>query len=278
MTIVNYIFYIIQQLLGIFFALALAQCEKIDDSKNLALYKKLVPQPYCPDVHDHYNYTCDSYYPYRTFDGSCNNLFTSWFGKVNTPYNRILLPVYDDGVQSLKTKSVLKYATLPNAREVSIAIHSPVSSYAEPTQLFVFFGQHLFHDMIESASMDPRPDCECGVMTNGCINIDIPEYDPDFSDKECLTLSRMGDIGQRLDFRCTLPYRQQFSENTAWVDLDLIYGRNEEDAKNLRVYGYGLLKTSSTEYGRTDLPLKESCPVADSNSCYELADVGPSIS
>jgi len=36
-------------------------------------------------------------FDYRSPDGSCNNLKRKYLGKANTPYKRLLFPVYTDG-------------------------------------------------------------------------------------------------------------------------------------------------------------------------------------
>lgn len=36
-------------------------------------------------------------FEYRSTDGSCNNLKRKYLGKANTPYKRLLFPVYTDG-------------------------------------------------------------------------------------------------------------------------------------------------------------------------------------
>lgn len=43
------------------------------------------PPAYCSDT------------PYRSYDGSCNNLKNPVWGMPNTPYNRMLPPNYGDG-------------------------------------------------------------------------------------------------------------------------------------------------------------------------------------
>ena len=41
--------------------------------------------------------TCDAASPYRTADGSCNNLQFPYFGRSSTPFDRYLPAVYADG-------------------------------------------------------------------------------------------------------------------------------------------------------------------------------------
>jgi len=53
----------------------------------------------CMPESEHYNNnSCVGYeFDYRSFDGSCNNLKRKYLGKANTPYKRLLFPVYTDG-------------------------------------------------------------------------------------------------------------------------------------------------------------------------------------
>ncbi len=39
---------------------------------------------------------CDPSYPYRTIDGSCNNLMNKWWGQADTPFKRWLPAQYGD--------------------------------------------------------------------------------------------------------------------------------------------------------------------------------------
>lgn len=41
---------------------------------------------------------CDTSFPYRTLDGSCNNLGNLWWGQAETPYKRLMEPDYADSI------------------------------------------------------------------------------------------------------------------------------------------------------------------------------------
>ena len=49
---------------------------------------------YCPYAR---TYQCDGYYPYRSFDGSCNNLHEPLWGRSMVPFNRYIPSNYHDG-------------------------------------------------------------------------------------------------------------------------------------------------------------------------------------
>lgn len=47
-------------------------------------YKYKVPDNVCNK--EDAKWDCDPYYPYRRFDGACNNLKHAWWGASSTPY------------------------------------------------------------------------------------------------------------------------------------------------------------------------------------------------
>ena len=53
---------------------------------------------------------------FRTIEGDCNNLENTRWGMRNIPLQRLLAPVYEDGIQTPRITD------LPSAREVSSAI------------------------------------------------------------------------------------------------------------------------------------------------------------
>ncbi len=53
--------------------------------------------------------TCNATHPYRSFDGTCNNVVTnSYFGSSNTPFSRILPQQYDAGSDKRTVNSLTK--------------------------------------------------------------------------------------------------------------------------------------------------------------------------
>lgn len=58
--------------------------------------------------------------PYRTLDGSCNNLQNPGWGSANNRYNRLLSAKYGDGISSPTTS--ITGQDLPNSRVVSLVV------------------------------------------------------------------------------------------------------------------------------------------------------------
>lgn len=89
---------------------------------------------------------------YRTIDGSCNNLLNPHWGQANIALQRILHPIYGDGVSlpvgsfgsSIRSTSVL----LPSPRDVSVTlIPDQDRPSTDHTLLLMQWGQFLDHDI-----------------------------------------------------------------------------------------------------------------------------------
>ena len=70
---------------------------------------------------------CDHTTPFRSITGWCNNINNPEFGKSMRIFDRILPPVYGDGVKSPRKRSKTG-KTLPSPRVISFTIHDDISS------------------------------------------------------------------------------------------------------------------------------------------------------
>lgn len=92
---------------------------------------------------------------YRTFDGTCNNPLPhrSMWGAAGQPMERLLPPVYEDGVWLPRAHGV-DGSPLTGAREISrtllIDTNRPHPKY---NLLVMQFGQFIAHDVTQSASI-----------------------------------------------------------------------------------------------------------------------------
>lgn len=70
---------------------------------------------------------CDHTTPFRSISGFCNNVNNPEFGKSMRIFDRILPPVYEDGVKTPRRKSK-SGKSLPSPRVISTTIHNDISS------------------------------------------------------------------------------------------------------------------------------------------------------
>jgi len=242
---------------------------------NLVLKNYRVPELYCPDKNYEY-YECNDKYPYRYIDGACNNLYVPWWGKAETPYNRIVVPAYDDGINSPRTKSVIDGYELPNARTVALNIHKPQVSSPPTTHLLVFFAQHIMHDLVLTGratySDGSEKVCGCNEYEDPeCFPIQIPYEDYYNQDQECFPFTRSSAAIE--DFMCQFSYREQINLVTHWLDQSPVYGNSIDVSRDLRSYHYGLLKTTISPDSSHDLPVKEGCSFQQQHDCYLGGDI-----
>lgn len=83
---------------------------------------------------------------YRRYDGLCNNVKYPTWGATNTPFSRLVGPLFSDGMSAPKVSGV-NNDQLPIARVVSRTMH-PDEGFHEhaATLMLVAFGQFLDHD------------------------------------------------------------------------------------------------------------------------------------
>jgi len=217
---------------------------------------------------------CDPYSPWRTIDGSCNNLKFNWWGASNTLYKRILEPAYEAG-DAPRTHGTNGYP-LENARTIALKVHYPKDIYIEISALAAPFGQFVNHDLSHFAEIKGYDGtllkCKCSKNAPAdCYNTPVPAYDYYNKDKKCLTQVRSRPAYP--DFNCRTQHREQLNEQTAYIDLSQVYGATPYEADSLRAHKFGKLKSSSYE-GINGEFLPTGCPAYSltKNVCFRAGD------
>ena len=182
--------------------------------------------------------TCNKNLKYRSFDGSCNNLKNSNFGRTGTPFQRILLPEYAKGSLDLPRKSSQDNFELPSARTVSNALSvGDNQADRDNTILVMQMGQFIDHDITHT----PNHGIQC-CGRNGafprtfdaekCSPIRMAANDPFWKGrKTCMNFARSLSSPS---LKCELQTREQLNQITHWIDGSNIYGSTVDEAMHLR--------------------------------------------
>ena len=92
--------------------------------------------------------SCNNRGRFRSHDGTCNNLREPNFGRMGTPFNRIMLPEYAGGSSSLPRKRPADGFELPSARRISAQLTTGSNNADSANTLMVMqFGQFVDHDI-----------------------------------------------------------------------------------------------------------------------------------
>ena len=91
------------------------------------------------------HFKCDPYSPYRTADGSCNNLRNPHWGTAFSCFTRLLPPAYADGLSAPRVS--VTGEPLPNARILSSVLHRDLNYPATYTHMTMQYGQFFSHDI-----------------------------------------------------------------------------------------------------------------------------------
>jgi hypothetical protein len=173
--------------------------------------------------------------PYRSIDGSDNNLRQLEYGKAGSQLQRSMVAAYGDGIWTMAGQE------LPSPRRVSNAVCDQDSSI--PNGLgasdFVWqWGQFLDHDIDLTPGAVPLEPTPIGVPEGD------PFFDPFHTGFQTIAFSRSmwdPESGTGLDNP-----RQQVNRVTAFIDGSNVYGSDVVRAATLRKNdGSGELQTSS---------------------------------
>lgn len=227
--------------------------------------------------------------PFRSADGSCNNLNHPDWGRSFIPFKRyIVTPHYADGVSQPRTRSYNEQAkrpNLPGARLVSSIMHDGGDSNDDHISLMTAqFGQFVDHDITHTpiSAVNDRgqlitPRC-CGQPNkhNSCFEINIPRDDPFFSQfqQSCLEFVRSSPANTRLG------PREQLNQLTSMLDGSVVYGAAADQARALRNFNHGELSHVFRREADEELlpndPNSVDCSNADPQSgrvCFKAGDV-----
>lgn len=230
-------------------------------------------EPQCED----FTAPCDPTTPYRTMTAHCNNLRNPEWGKSLTTFNRLLPPVYEDGVSRPRQTSVTGIP-LPNPRTISSLIHPDISNLHTRYSLMVMqFAQFLDHDLtmtpIHKGFFESIPMCRscdsARTVHPECHPIQIPQGDHFYPDLNVTSGERMCFPFMRsLPGQQTLGPREQINQNTAFLDASQVYGENTCIANKLRSFQGRMNSTFHPVRGKELLPRSDGHPECKSPSGY----------
>ncbi|XP_057375639.1 peroxidase-like [Daphnia carinata] len=193
--------------------------------------------------------------PFRTIDGSCNNIKNPSWGKSMTQFERATVPAYADGVWQPRVSQ--RGGQLPSPRLVSISVVLDKDSPSQVNTHWVMqYGQFVVHDLAFTTLFRSQANTDIQCCTDGgkflpnpelfhpqCLPIEIPIDDPFYTKfgQRCMNFVRSSPA-PRSD--CSLGPAEQMNGNTHFLDLSNVYGSDVNTAESLRTFEKGHLKVT----------------------------------
>ncbi|KAJ8985608.1 hypothetical protein NQ317_015101 [Molorchus minor] len=232
--------------------------------------------------------------PYRSFDGSCNNLRNPVLGTPNTPYTRLLPPNYADGKQSLTLDKSASRGTqrqpLPGARTVSVVIY-PDQQIEDPIWSLnaMQYGQIITHDMsmiAGSTQAQPQSTMCCSAtgqllelasLPDHCFPIVLDNTDPAFGQVNAQCMNFVRTITDR-DRNCVGGNQpaEQLTAVNHYLDLSIVYGNDDLTSQQLRQFQGGRLRVDirgNQQWPPRNLNATGVCAIQNiQEACYLAGD------
>ncbi len=199
---------------------------------------------------------------FRSHDGICNNIDNQLWGASLTPFQRLLPPIYEDGINlPVGWFADRKYGGFPkpNARKIcqQILTTKNITSDSRHSHMLMQFGQFLDHDIdfsmpsvsfntFDRESLDCSKTCD---KIHPCFSIEIPKDDKrrnstkrrhsfrHNTEQNCIELVRSSaSCGSGFTSVAigTLMHREQVNQLTSFIDASNIYGSISSLANHLR--------------------------------------------
>ncbi|KAL0832005.1 hypothetical protein ABMA28_001504 [Loxostege sticticalis] len=260
--------------------------EEIEKGLPLIDTSRTLIREVCPPVFSHVECRAGKY---RRLDGLCNNLHHPTWGATMAPFQRLIGPLFADGINAPRIAHTGR--DLPLSRVVSRTMHPDEGFHDHAgTVMVIAWGQFMDHDYtLTGTPLDPvnRNDPEecCKrpphLKHPYCNEIRVPEDDYFYRlfGVKCIDFVR-GFPSPRPG--CRLGSRVPFNTLTGVIDGNTVYGVTDKFARKLRTGYGGLLRMNPVfkEYGLRDLlPLKldipdEGCTRPNKNMyCFEAGEI-----
>ena len=190
---------------------------------------------------------------FRTIDGTCNNLLKPLLGASGTAFKRLVPPVYEDGINSLRgtLQAQNKFPTFspflppnPSARLISETVILNVTQDELPfTHILMQWGQFLDHDLDLGPELEEE--CEECKFTEICQPIRVADLDRAFgvgtpNNGSCLPFRRSVPVMETVK-PLTFTPEEQLNDITSFIDGSMVYGSRLEQSLPIRAFQGGLL-------------------------------------
>ncbi|CAD6194467.1 unnamed protein product [Caenorhabditis auriculariae] len=165
---------------------------------------------------------------FRTFDGTCNNLKESMAGSAFTALMRLKAAALRQWTQRpdflfhpVETIFSGCFAASSLLFLPAVRIQIPHHSNA----LLMQWGQFIAHDMAKTTMLNNQECAACTSNQGRCFSVFLSRSDPTFGRFMCLPVARSTPVcGTGIS-----NFREQYNENTAYIDGSMIYGSSDRD-------------------------------------------------